>query len=76
MMRRTSPYYNLKWIVECKWPNKPFFEQIAAFNDAQVAKDYCDFCAKSWKLEDNFQYRVMERKGNKWIRIWGYLKPN
>lgn len=62
-MKKTSRYYNLKWVVECKWPNKPFYETIAAFNSLPVAREYMRECASGNKW---FKYRVMERNGKKW----------
>lgn len=60
-MQRTSRYYNLKWIVECKPGKQAFFETIAAFNDDSVAEVYAAECRAAngeWAV-----YRVMERKG-------------
>ena len=65
-MERASKYYTLSYVVECKWPHNPFYEQIAAFNSDVVAKQYCDNCAKA---NPKFQYQVLARKGTKWILV-------
>lgn len=61
-MRKTSKYYPLNWIVECKPEGQNLFETIAAFNCDRAALDYAEDCRqvhpKSWV------YCVLERKGN------------
>jgi hypothetical protein len=72
-MKRTSPYFDLKWRVDCKRPPNPatWWETIAAFNSDRVALAYAADCLKSkasWK-EGPWEYRVMERRGSKWVEI-------
>ncbi len=33
-------YPELKWVVLCQWPNKPYWEPIAAFNVESAAQSY------------------------------------
>ncbi len=62
-MRRTSKYYELKWVVECR-STYVFFETIAAFDHEGVAKGYAKDCAK---VNPEYQYRVLSRDGKgKW----------
>lgn len=64
-MQRSSRYYDLAFIVECKPPGRGFFEQIAAFNSDTIAKKYADDCYKAkFYLYGRSEYRVMQRKGS------------
>jgi hypothetical protein len=40
-------YPELKWVVMSQWPNKPYWEPIAAFNVESVAHSYAAKCAES-----------------------------
>lgn len=59
-MKRSSEYFELKYIVQCKSGSRPCFETIAAFNVRVVAERYAKDCARS-----NFgaEYRVLTRGG-------------
>ena len=59
-MKRSSKYYPLRYVVECKPTNQAFFEVIAAFNVDVVALDYAKACSRS----TGYAYRVMKRHGN------------
>lgn len=64
-MRRSNPYHALKWIVQVKWPNKPFYENIAAFDSERIANEYADDAAeRARKICINFAYRVCERQSD------------
>jgi len=52
----------LFWQVECQWPNKPFFEPIAAFNSQQVAIEYARDCKR---VNPHFTYRLFNRNSRK-----------
>jgi hypothetical protein len=56
-MKRSSPFFGLKYLVQCR-DFRPFYETIAAFNYDGAAHGYAKDCAKTNTL--NF-YRVMER---------------
>lgn len=62
-MRRSSPYFNLRYIVECKPPRQAFFEQMCAFNSDSVAFDYAERCRadKRFWPDGKWEYRVMKR---------------
>lgn len=70
-MRRTSPYFALKFVVEVQWPSNPFFETIAGFNDQGVAEKYAADCADAHKPIDgkHWVYRVRERTGKGWQQV-------
>jgi len=44
--------------VECKWPNRSYFEVIAAFNSDRIAMAYATDCQVTNKA---FAYRVTKR---------------
>lgn len=65
-MRRSSRYFELKFIVECKRPPNPatWWEPIAAFNCDSVALAYAADCRKdkaSWSKDLPWEYRVLKR---------------
>lgn len=61
-MRRSSPYYQLKYVVGCKWPQNGFYEPIAAFDSEKIAREYASSrCGLA--LAYQMHYRVMERTG-------------
>ncbi len=62
-LSRKSKYFELKYIVECKWPNKPFYETIAAFDSQMIATNYKRDCIATIK---GFEYRTMQRIGDRW----------
>jgi hypothetical protein len=37
-------YPELKWVVLCQWPGKPYWEPIAAFNEYKAAITYMEAC--------------------------------
>jgi hypothetical protein len=37
-------YPELKWVVLCQWPSKPYWEPIAAFNVYEAAITYMEAC--------------------------------
>ena len=47
----------LSFVVECKWPNNPFYEPIAAFNSERVAEHYRDECRATNSL---LEYRMRD----------------
>lgn len=57
-MKRSSKFYPLKWLVECKPSGQHFFEVIAGFNHDRVATSYAKDC---FKANPEFVYLVMER---------------
>ena len=57
-MKRTSAYFGLKWIVQCRWPQNSWFETIAAFDVDNAAQSYANNCAKN---NTSLKYRVLER---------------
>lgn len=59
-MKRTSPYYHLKFVVQAnqRLNGVNNFENIAAFDHQQVAVDYAELAARS---SPAFFYRVMKR---------------
>jgi hypothetical protein len=64
-MRRTSKYYELKYVVECKPPSQAFFEPIAAFNSSEVAASYAKDCRRG--NGPKWDYRVQTRHGNLFV---------
>jgi hypothetical protein len=69
-MKCTSKYFQLKFVVECKWPENHYFEVIAAFDNDQVATAYAKKCADDWRKKNSPEwcYRVQERRGSgKWF---------
>lgn len=69
-MKRISPYFDLRWRVDCQPPGQHFYQTIAAFNAESVATGYADDCSVYHKSAPGWQYRVMERKGNRWVQVW------
>lgn len=68
-MKRSSPYYPLKYRVDCNMTGR-FFETIAAFNSDRIALDYVANCRKfQARVGSPYTYRVMERTGKGWIEI-------
>lgn len=60
-MRRSSKYYPLAFLVECKPTYMPqIFEVIAGFNVGQVAGRYAAECKRT---NPRNEYRVMTRTG-------------
>lgn len=60
-MQRTSPYFELKWIVQCTPREGTYFcgwESIAAFNVKSVACSYASKCDASNR---DVTYRVVYR---------------
>lgn len=73
-MRRASPYYHLKYRVDCQPPGQHFYETIVAFNNDRVALGYAEDCRKShrgggYTADGQWRYRVMARRGNRWVEI-------
>lgn len=61
MANRSKLYDPLRFIVQCRWPNKPF-ETIAAFNDFDVAHDYMKSAfERAQKSGIGFSYQTIER---------------
>lgn len=62
-MRRSSVYYALRYVVQCSWPDKPFFESMCAFDLADAAIEYA---AEAFKKQtvDGFRYRVIDHRNN------------
>lgn len=71
-MKRTSPYFYLKYRVDCRQPGAAFFETIVAFNSDRVALRYADECRKNHRPIPgigDWEYRVLSRRGNRWVEI-------
>lgn len=70
-MKRSSPYFDLKFRVDCRRPPNPasWWETIAAFNNDSVALAYAKDCFSAWKRRDGWEYRVMKRTGRGWVEI-------
>lgn len=72
-MKRQSPYFELRWRVDCKAPPNPatWWETIVAFNSDRVALQYAADCrADKAQWSSQWQYRVMERFGRgQWREI-------
>jgi hypothetical protein len=69
-MRRSSPYYPLKWRVD--FSGGRYWETIAAYNVASVAFGYAAECRKQWHslpMSERPLYRVMERTGKGWKEV-------
>ena len=50
---------SMSHVVQCKWPEKPFYETIAAFDNERIARDYMNDCAKGAKVSRiPFSYRL------------------
>lgn len=60
-MKRTSEYFNLKYLVQCKSNSRPCFETIAAFDVDIIARKYATDCVAG--AASTITYRVMERTG-------------
>lgn len=69
-MKRSSKYFNLRYLVECKWPERPCFETIAAFDHEGVAADYAQTCYRGKRTD--WEYRVMERKSRGYVEMKKY----
>jgi hypothetical protein len=67
-MKRTSKYYDLETIVECKHPAYAAWEPIAAFNSDRVAIHYAVDCRRA-NAKHGLEYRVMQRVGKTWCLI-------
>lgn len=65
-MKRSSKFYPLKWLVECKPSGQPFFEVIAGFNSDSVAVHYAQDC---FKTNPDFVYLVMQRNSRGGYRL-------
>lgn len=73
-MKRSSPYFNLKYRVDCRPPGQVFFETIVAFNNDRVALKYADDCERAhrgggYTANGKWEYRVLVRRGNRWVEI-------
>ncbi len=68
-MKRSSPYYELKYIVTCKPAGQHFYEKIAAFNIDTVATGYATDCHKAHLSQPGWNYQVWERRGGNWVDI-------
>jgi hypothetical protein len=68
-MKRNSPYYDLRFIVGCRWPGKGYYEPIAAFDVASAAEYYASHCWVEQSIP-GFSYRVAERQGDKLVEIY------
>lgn len=66
-MKRTSEYFGLKYLVQCRARDRHHFETIAAFDVDDIARKYAKDCAKN--AIPGFTYRTMERDGR------GQFKP-
>ncbi len=65
-MNRTSPYFDLRYAVQCRPRLSEFcrgWETIAAFNVGAVAHGYARKCNDTNR---DIEYRVMERTGRGW----------
>lgn len=60
-MKRSSMYFYLSHVVECKPMWQAFWEPIAAFNSRQVADDHALRCSIS--AAGRSEYRVKSRNG-------------
>lgn len=63
-MKKSSKYFELRWIVEVRWPENTWFEPIAAFNSESVAQQYASGCRLA--ATQGFEYRVQKRKSRGW----------
>ena len=70
-MDSRSKYKELKYVVECEPPPNPatWFRPICAFDSDSVALDYADRCRQGNTEAKGWRYRVMMRKGARWIEI-------
>lgn len=69
-MKRSSPYYPLKWRVD--FSNGRYWEPIAAWNTGRIALLYAADCRKRWHslpMSERPLYRVMERTSKGWKEI-------
>jgi len=66
-MNRSSKYFPLEYIVECKPGRQPFFEVIAAFNADCVANHYANECRVA---NPGNEYRVLTRRGRKFQQTY------
>lgn len=66
---RTSKYFELKYVVECKQPQQAFYDTIAAFDNEGAAMGYCGDCMSNHG--DDWQYRVMKRNNKS---VWTAIK--
>lgn len=62
---RTSKYYDLRFIVQCKQPLRGYWETIAAFDCEPAAIGYSNECRKD-RLTASFEYRIMKRFKGGW----------
>lgn len=63
-MLRSSPYYHLKWRVDC-CSNGALWETIVAFNCETPARRYAIDCQLANAV---YQYRVMKRTSKGWVQ--------
>lgn len=71
-MRRSSPYFDLKYRVDCRQPGMAFYETIVAFNSDRVALQYAEKCRRNHSPIPgigDWDYRVLARRGNRWVEI-------
>lgn len=66
-MNRNSPYFHLKYRVDCKPSYRPVWETIVAFNSDRVALNYAGQCRVF--AQGRSEYRVMAWKGRTWVEI-------
>lgn len=51
----------LPYVVACKWPHKPFFEDMAAFNARRPAREYAMLCSQA---NPYFTYSIRDVTGH------------
>lgn len=69
-MKRSSKYFALRYLVECKPSYQTFYEPIAAYNDDGIAINYAVECSRAANaIKHNSDYRVMERKSRGYNQI-------
>lgn len=60
-----SALRNMTHVVECRWPNRPFWESIAAFDCSSPAVEYykaCNTAATNSGAAKPLEYRVRPLK--------------
>lgn len=66
-MKRSSPYYALKYRVDCKPSWQRFWETIVAFNSDRVALHYAGECRL--QAQGRSEYKVLKRTAKGWVEI-------
>jgi hypothetical protein len=73
-MKRTNPYFDLQYRVDCRLPGQHFDQTIAAFNVDTIAIGYAIDCANFPANHPGWEYTVYQRKGTGWRPIWNSVK--